>query len=279
MLRGAWRAVRTFVGQNRIIFRPGPHLLRTPADLEVAYETVHLRYGCFKGTRAWWVPQPGSGEGAGGGQTRAVIFFHGSDGNITHELPTLRFLRQLGVHVLLMEYPGYGSRWGFPNEFDCYWAAAAAWRFVCDTKEIDPERIVLFGHSVGGSVATQLATRVPCGGLVLQSTFTSVPDLAEHLYPGWPARFFCFTSMNSLRRIGRCRCPVLLLHSPADEHIPYAQGERLYAATQSPKRFVDLRGSHWSRAWLHDPAVHRAWRELLSGQWRAWPSAREQSHA
>lgn len=279
MWRTVTQAVGTLIRQNRIIFRPRPPLPRTPADLELAYEAVELRYGGIKGTRAWWVPQGPPGANSAAAEAPTIIFFHGSDGHITRELPVLRFLHRLGAHVLMLEYPGYGSRWGFPNEFDCYWAAAAAWRFVCDTKGVDAARIVLFGHSVGSGVAVQLATQVSCGGLVLQSPFTSVPDLAEHLYPGWPARFFCFTHMNSLRRIDRCRCPLLVFHSPADQHIPYAQGQRLFTAAHPPKRFVNLTGSHWSRSWLQDDAVRSAWRELLSGQWRAWPSPREAPHA
>lgn len=265
IVQGAWRAVKLFITQNRVIFRPGEWLSRTPADLGLAYDEIRLRYGIGTVARAWWVPQT---EPAAHGGT--VIFFHGSDGNITHELPTLRFLHALGVHVLMVDYPGYGEGGGFPNEFDCYWTAGAAWRFVCQTKAIAPEKIVLFGQSVGSAVAVQLATRVPCRGLILQSGFTSVPELAAYLYPNLPTQLFCFTRMNSLRRIARCRCPIVVMHSPSDEHIPFAQGQRLYDAAHPPKKLVKLRGSHWGRAWMDDDQVRAAWREVLSGQYAHW---------
>ncbi len=265
MLQGALRAVRLALLQNRVIFRPGAWLPRTPADRGLAYEMVRLRYGIGTVAPAWWVPQTDTTS-----HVCTVIFFHGSDGNITHELSTLNFLYSLGVHVLMVDYPGYGEGWGFPNEFDCYWTAQAAWRFVTLSKSIAPEQIVLFGHSVGSAVAVKLATEVDCRGLVFQSGFTSVPDLAAHLYPNLPTRLLCFTRMNSLRRIVRCRCPILVMHSPTDEHIPFEQAQKIYASAPPPKKLVRLRGSHWGRAWLDDSAVRAAWQELLEHRFEEW---------
>lgn len=262
LLRTVNRAVQIFLRQNSLVFRPGPLLPKSPANLGLPYEQLRLRYRNELAVPGWWIPQSWSDQ--------VVIFFHGSDGNITHELPTLKFLRSLQVNVLFVEYPGYGQSEGRTSESNCYRAAEAAWKYVCQTLGFAPERVFLFGQSIGSAVGTYLASSRQCGGLVFQSGFTSVPDLAAWLFPNLPAKHFCLIKMNSLDRVKKCGCPLLMLHSKTDEHIPVAQALRIYEQAPSPKKFVYLEGSHASRAWQHSTEVRTAWRELLSAHTTCW---------
>jgi pimeloyl-ACP methyl ester carboxylesterase len=148
--------------------------------------------------------------------------------------------------------------------------AEAAWRFVTADKGFSPARVILFGHSLGGAVAAYLAQRYPSGGLVIQSGFTSVPDMAALAFPYLPARPFVWTKMNSLARLKGSRCPLLVLHSRDDEHIPVSHAERLYRAGRAPKKLVLFRGSHWGSHWQRVAEVQQARRELLAGEVDSW---------
>jgi uncharacterized protein len=202
-----------------------------------------------------------------------VLFFHGSDGNLGYELPTLRFLHALGTSVLMIDYPGYGRSGGHPNEKGCYEAAEAAWTFLLEHKRVQPADIVLFGRSLGSAVATYLSASRASGGLVFQSGFSSVPDMANVLFPYLPVRPFCRTRMDSLARIRRIHAPILCLHSPDDEHIPIAQALKIYARAPGPKRLVRFAGSHSSTQWRGTPEVGAAWKELLDGRTSGWEAA------
>ncbi|HBY94869.1 MAG TPA: alpha/beta hydrolase [Chloroflexi bacterium] len=256
---------RLYLRQGSLIFRPGPAVSGSPADLGLRFEDLGLR--CADGVmiQGWWVP--------GRMESKSVVFFHGSDGNITHELATLRFLHGLGPNVLMVDYPGYGRSDARTSERGCYQAAEAAWSFVTESRGFHGEDVIVFGQSLGSAVATYLATTRTCGGLVFQSGFSSVPDMAAAIYWYLPVRFFVHTRMDSLRRIAGCHCPVLVLHSEDDEHIPVAQAFRVYAQAPGPKKFVRLGGPHSSTQWRRDPDVRAAWTELLAGRTEQWPGA------
>jgi uncharacterized protein len=251
-----------FFRQNSLIFRPGGEISRTPSDLGIPFEELELT--CEDGTRilAWWVPHMEA--------IKAVIYFHGSDGNISSYVSVLAYLYPFRLNMLVVDYPGYGKSAGRPSERGCYQAAEAAWNFVRINKGFRAENIIVFGQSLGCAVGTYLTSKMKCGGLVLQSGFTSVPDMAAHLYPFLPVRLFCLTKMNSLKRIDQCSCPLLLLHSTSDEHIPIAHSERVYKRAKQPKKFVRYSGSHVSNAWQYSPEVRQAWEEILSGKTERW---------
>lgn len=265
-LAGAWLTALV-VRQDRLIFRPGPPLDRTPATIGLRYEELRLSAGDTSVT-GWWV------EGRAG--RPAVLYFHGSEGNVTHELPAVRFLHSLGVSILLVEYVGYLDD-RRPSEDGCYAPAASAWEHVTGRRGFAEERVILFGHSLGACVAARGAAGRRCAGLVLQSGFTSMRELARRAFPFLPVDPFLRTRMDTLAPVARAGCAVLVIHSRDDEHIPYEHGRRLFDAAPGPKKLVTLRGSHFGQELRSSPEVRGAWRELLARDFRTWtvgPEAR-----
>src|SRR5207248_5963463 len=132
--------------------------------------------------------------------------------------------QQLEMPVLIFDYPGYGRSEGSPSEAGCYAAAEAAYAWLVQTQQVPPGQIILYGGSLGGGVAVELARRQPHRALILVSTFTSIPDMAQQLYPWLPARWLVRNRFDSLAKIGQCTQPVFIAHGTADGLLPYTQG-------------------------------------------------------
>jgi hypothetical protein len=146
--------------------------------------------------------------------------------------------------VLLFDYRGYGRSTGRPSEAGTYRDAEAAWRHLVETRGVDPERLILHGESLGGAVALELATRRPAAALVLESAFTSLPDLGARLYPVLPVRWLSRIRYDNSARVPGLRMPLLVIHSPADEIVPFADGQALFDAAPGPKEFLATSGGH-----------------------------------
>jgi fermentation-respiration switch protein FrsA (DUF1100 family) len=144
--------------------------------------------------------------------------------------------------VLLIDYPGYGRSEGAPSEAGCYAAADAAYDWLTEIQQVAPERILLFGRSLGGGIVTDLARRRPHRALVLCSTFSSMPDMATRLFPFLPGRWLMHNQFDNLAKIPHCRRPVFIAHSSADQLIPISQAERLFAAANEPKELFRVEG-------------------------------------
>jgi uncharacterized protein len=165
-------------------------------------------------------------------------------------------LHDLGWSVLLFDYRGYGASAGKPTEEGTYADMAAAVEHLRGTRGVAPERLVLYGESLGGAVAVEAASRGPAGALVVDSSFTGLRDMAHHYYPWLPAWLLRFR-YDSLSRMPSVRCPVLVLHSPQDDVVPYAMGRALYDAAPGPKRFQNLVGGHNDGGLVASPDAQR----------------------
>jgi uncharacterized protein len=170
--------------------------------------------------------------------------------------------------VLIVEYRGYGLSQGTPSERGIGRDARAAYDHLMRERGIDPRRLVLYGESLGGAVAVDLAVRVPVGGLVLENTFTSIADVGRALVPYLPMRLVLRDRYESLEKIGRLEAPLLVFHSRDDEIFPPHHAERLLAAARGPKQGVELRGGHndaflVSRA-AYEAALERFFSSVLS---------------
>ncbi|HYO98983.1 MAG TPA: alpha/beta hydrolase [Pyrinomonadaceae bacterium] len=190
-----------------------------------------------------------AGEGSSSGDAlepvkteHTLLFLHGNAGNISHRYEIIEGLVKLPVNVLVIDYRGYGKSEGSPSEQGLYADARAAWDYLTNVRGIPAARIVIYGESLGGAVAIDLASKVSACGLVVQSSFTSIADMAAEVLPLAP-RFLLRTKMDSLSKIAQVSCPKLFIHSEADEIVPYRLGRRLFDAAHAPKQFYDVKNA------------------------------------
>jgi len=241
-----------FLGQHRLVYFPERELAATPDAVGLAYSERWITAEDGVRLHAWWVPGPPDG----GEAAPAVLFLHGNAGNISHRLETVELLHRLGAGVLMLEYRGYGLSAGSPGEEGTYRDARAAHEHLTGPLGVAPERLVVMGRSLGGGVATRLATERPCAGLIVESSFTSVPDLAAAIYPLFPVRLLARIRYDSLSRIGDARCPVLIVHSRDDELVPFGHAQRLLDAAAPGRRLLAIRGGH-NDGFLASGALYR----------------------
>jgi hypothetical protein len=228
--------------ENRLVYFPDRETLPAAATLlGPGARTVRFAAPDGTGLVAWALPPAGNDSSAGW-----ILVLHGNAGNLAtpgrpeHD----RQLHDLGLGVFALDYRGYGGSDGSPSEAGLYADAHAAYRYMRDTLQLPPGRIIIYGHSLGSAVAIQLATGVEAAGLIVEGGFTSAPDLGAELYPFFPVRLLARNRFNSLERIASVRMPVLFLHGRNDSTIPIAHGRRLFAAANQPKTFVELSGGH-----------------------------------
>ncbi|CAN5865991.1 alpha/beta hydrolase [soil metagenome] len=227
--------------ESRMLYVPGGSrtLVDPPAELGLRVQRVELTSSDGVRLVSWVMP-------ADGGSGYWLLICHGNAGNISEAGRPYHYagLRALGLNLFALDYRGYGESEGLPTEQGLYRDAEAAYRHLRDSLAVPPERIVVFGHSLGSAVAVELVSRVPAAGLVLDGALTSVADRAQELFPYAPVRWIAASRYPSIERVGALTLPKLFLHAEGDEVVPIAHGRRLYEAAAPPKRFVQLRGAH-----------------------------------
>jgi len=190
----------------------------------------------------WYCRQPSADTETAGKQRLVGIHFHGNAGNVTLWFEEYRSLTRLGVDVLAIDYRGYGRSEGKPTERGLYFDARAAWDHLARERGIAPDRIVIYGFSLGGGIAVDLASKVEPAGLIVQSSFTSIPDMAGSIFFFAP-RFLVRTRMMSVRKVPEIKCPKLFVHGTSDDLVPYELGKRLYEAAAEPKQLHTVPGA------------------------------------
>ena len=228
--------------ENSLVYHPTPAGVDWQPPPAAAVRDVELTSADGSRIHGWWYPKAGA--------DKALLYFHGNAGNLSHRGGAIAELHhELGVSVLIIDYPGYGRSGGSPSEAGCYAAADAAYDWLTKEQKVAPENLLIYGASLGGGVATDLASRREHGALILVKTFTSMPDVAQGLYPWLPVRWLMRNRYDSLTRIRQCRRPVFVAHGTADGLIPCAQGERLFAAANEPKKFLAMPGVDHNEDW------------------------------
>ncbi|MDA3872952.1 MAG: alpha/beta hydrolase, partial [Kiritimatiellae bacterium] len=190
---------------------------------------------------------------------------HGNAGNVSNRLWIAEDLQDVPVNIFIFDYRGYGKSKGIASEKGTGLDVAAAWEYArnrCGGRETPP--ILIYGRSLGGAVALQAATVFPARGVILESTFTSILEIANRRFPWLFPRFTCRSTYRSDLRISRVRAPVLIAHSPDDQVIPFDMGEALYRKVPNPWKFIRLRGSHVEAGWQTSPEYALAVREFVS---------------
>lgn len=228
-----------FAFQNQLLFFPSADHIMTPRDMGLSFQDVRIPTSDGERLHGWMIPALNDEEPEG-----TILFFHGNAGNISSRVPLARGLAELGYDVFLLDYRGYGKSTGRPTEKGLYNDAQAAWQYLTTDRSVRGKNIVIYGRSLGGGPAAWLATQVQARALVLESTFTSVPDIAAHHYPFLPVRWLSRTRFDTESRIARIDMPVHIIHGRNDEVVPFEHGEALYASAHSPKTFTATGDSH-----------------------------------
>jgi pimeloyl-ACP methyl ester carboxylesterase len=251
--------------QSHFIFKPERMLANTPAEYQLPFEDVYLPVndgtGMNEHIHAWWLPAKHPDE-------RTLLYLHGSALNIGANITHARRFLEMGFSVLLVSYRGYGKSDGvFPSETQVYSDAQTAWNYLIYQKGIDPAAIFIYGHSLGGAVAIQLAVDNPvAGGLVVEASFTSITDLARRFprYRIFPLEHIVHQRFDSLGKVSRLKVPVLYIHGTNDRLVPHGMSRQLYDRTASSKRLkLILGGGHNNSAAVGGEEYLRAVKEFI----------------
>jgi pimeloyl-ACP methyl ester carboxylesterase len=220
--------------QTRLIFFPSSVVKATPAAVNLPYETVRLPVAGGQ-VYGWWIASALA-------DSPVLLYLHGNSSNIGDLVGRASRFHQLGLSVLLIDYRGYGySSTPFPNESRVYEDAEAAWLYLTQTRQIAPKQIFLYGQSLGGAIAIELATRHPeAAGVIVESSFTSMRAMVDSLspYPLLPVDWILTQSFNSLAKVRSLRVPILLIHGTADREVPAQMSQDLFAAAPEPKQLL-----------------------------------------
>jgi fermentation-respiration switch protein FrsA (DUF1100 family) len=221
---------------NRFIYYPTSRWVMTPADLGLEAEDVFLTPESGVRLHAWFFPHPGP--------LATLLFCHGNAGNISHRLENVAYLLRTGFQVLLFDYRGYGHSSGRLSEPGLYQDAATAWAYLVERTDTEGTPLVIFGRSLGGAVAIDLATRAEVDArvlsvrLIVESTFTSAQAMARLLFPfplpPLPVKY------DSLSKIKHLKMPLLVIHGKGDKLIPFTEGRALFEAAPEPKTWYPI---------------------------------------
>lgn len=225
-----------FFGQSRFIYFPDKEICAVPKDIGLEYEEVTLNTQDGLKINAWFIPASNP--------RGTILFCHGNAGNISHRLETIQILNSLNLNILIFDYRGYGKSEGHPTERGTYLDAESAYKFLLDEKKIPENKIIIMGRSLGAPTAAYLITNHKPQACILESSFTSLPDFAAEKYPVYPVRLMARFGYKTIEYVRQIKCPVLIVHSPEDEIIPYSHGKKLFDAANEPKEFLEIHGSH-----------------------------------
>lgn len=227
---GVLELMRRF--QRSHLFMPTryPTGIWDPSDYDLPFENVWFESEDGVKLHGWWISRP-KAQGA-------IVYCHGNAGSIADRIGVYQLFLRLKVAIFAFDYRGYGRSEGVPSEAGLFCDARAALDWVAQAKEMPPSRIILFGHSLGGAVAIDAALHRAVAGLVVQSSFTDVKDMARHFYPDLPLHLVTRNEFRSIAKVPELPMPKLFIHGTEDGTVPHALGERLHAAAREPKELM-----------------------------------------
>ena len=232
--------------EGRTLYYPMRPWEATPADAGLKFQEITLQSADGVRLSAWYIPNPRG--------TFTLLYLHGNAGNISHRVFAVPFFYKMGLSTFLLDYRGYGKSEGRPSEKAFYADARTAYDHVRNVLRTDPQRIILFGESLGGAVALELANQVPVRCVICDGTFSSALDMGRIYFPFLPVRWLITQKYDSATMAANLHVPKWFVHSRQDQIVPFKLGERLFAAACAPKEFVERSGDHSN--YLADPVVY-----------------------
>ncbi|UCD55652.1 MAG: alpha/beta hydrolase [Candidatus Omnitrophota bacterium] len=221
--------------ERHSIYFPMKEVKIAPDAIGLPYEEVYFKTSDNIRLHSWFISNDKAGF--------TIIFCHGNAGNISHRLEKIALFYKLGLNVFIFDYRGYGKSEGSPSEPGLYKDVDAAYKYLVEKRKVPENNIILYGESIGGAVAVNLAAKNEVGALITEETFTSIKDMIKIYYPLIP-HFIISSKLDSVSKIKNIKSPKLIIHSIDDEIVPFRLGEKLFDAAKPPKKFLKIRGSH-----------------------------------
>jgi len=223
--------------ERRIIYHPYkyPEGNWSASSSLISKEDIHFVSNDGVSLHGWYFPSKGS--------NRTLLWFHGNAGNITHRLDNIEMLKSLNLNIFIFDYRGYGKSKGEPSEEGIYLDSQAAYDWLIDIKKIEPEEMILFGRSLGGICAVEVASKNPVAGIILESVFPSAEKMARKIFPVLPLGWAIKSKFDAIGKVPNLKIPKLFLHGTQDEIVPHKLGRELFSAAAEPKTFYDIEGA------------------------------------
>ena len=226
-----------YLNQDSFLYHPNKNVYLYPDTVNLKYEDIYLTTQNSVKINAWYIPAESK-------MAKTILCCHGNAGNISNRLETIEIFHNLGLNVFIFDYEGFGKSEGYPSEQGTYQDALTAWNYLIKEKKCNSDDIVIFGQSLGGAIAANLAVKVNPAGLIIESTFTSISEIGQKMFPLFPVSLLLKNKYSSIDIISEVKCPVLVIHSREDYLTPYFHGEKLFDKISAEKHFLEITGGH-----------------------------------
>jgi len=250
--------------EKYIIYVPEQAIEMTPQTEGLAFEDVWFPTSDGAKLNGWLVPAADA--------RFTLLWFHGNAGNISHRVDNIKYLHRylaapLCPNIFIFDYRGYGRSEGSLSDLSeeaTYRDGDGALAYLRGRQDLAHTKLVYFGRSLGAAIAVELARRHPPAGMILETPFTSIKDMARVILPFLPVGGLLRTKYDSLSKIREIRVPLLVLHGDRDDVVPYEQGRRLFEAANEPKTFFTIRGARHNDTYIvGDRPYFNAWARFL----------------
>jgi fermentation-respiration switch protein FrsA (DUF1100 family) len=222
--------------EEKLIFHPSAAIERTPRDVGLQFDDLHFKARDGVELNGWFIPHREARS--------TLVWFHGNAGNISHRVENIKLLHEkVKINIFIFDYRGYGLSAGHVSEAGTYLDGEAALEFVRRELGVPPQRIILFGRSLGAAVATEMANHFDSQALILESPFASIRAMADIVLPWLPIGPLLRTRYDVQEKIRGIKTPLLVLHGDRDEVVPFEQGKLVFAAAPEPKKFFAIDGA------------------------------------
>ena len=222
--------------EDKFIFHPGPVSARDPSHVGLRFEDLFFTTQDGIRLHGWFIPHPGAGA--------TLVWFHGNAGNISDRLLNIKLVHdRIKINIFIFDYRGYGRSEGTISEKGTYFDGEAAIKYLLGRDDAAARRLILFGRSLGAAVAAEMATRFKALGLILESPFVSIPEMARAIFPSLPIAWLLRTRYDTMEKVRLVKTPILVLHGDRDATVPFAQGKKVFEVASEPKRFYRIVGA------------------------------------
>jgi fermentation-respiration switch protein FrsA (DUF1100 family) len=225
-----------YLRQASLLYYPTKEIFQTPKDIGLDFEELNLKTSDGVNISAWYIPAKD--------ERGAILMCNGNAGNISYRIDLIHIFNSLNLSILIFDYRGYGRSEGSPTEKGTYLDAEAVWDYLINIRHYPATKIILYGQSLGGAIAAEMALRHKPAALIIESGFKSVPELGAKFFPFIPVKLISRFHYSTIEKINKIDCPKLIIHSTDDEIVPYSHGVALFEKARGPKEFLKIKGDH-----------------------------------